>query len=632
MKSCINKRNSLYKKWKKKPSPEIHQQYKDCRSRCQRLLRKSHVNYTESIFSSKDCTNSKFWSYIKHKRKESCNVAPLRENGVLISDAIGKANILNRQYCSVFNKDNRGCEPSKGESDIPDMPPIKVTESGVLKLLQSLNPNKAAGPDKISPMVLKKLSNVLSRPLAVLFQKSIDSGEVPRQWKNANVTPLFKKGDKNKPANYRPVSLTAVCCKLCEHLIAKAIMNHLDQNNILSDLQHGFRSKRSCETQLLMFIDELLCEMSEGRQVDAVVMDFSKAFDVVPHGSLLVKMAFYGIRGSTLSWVDSFLSGRTQRVFVDGEPSNSAAVTSGVPQGSVLGPFLFLMYINDMPETISSQSRLFADDTIVYRSIKSQDDCIQLQKDLESLEKWESKWGMSFNPSKCETIHISRKKTPVITPYMLKQEPLARTKTANYLGITIAEDLSWNQHVAKTAAKGNKMLGFVKRNVKTAVQTTKEYAYKSLVRPTLEYASTVWSPGKKLLSSAIEKVQRRAARYVTNRYQRTDSVSSIVDDLKWDLLEERRKKSRVIMLQKIRTGLVAIPPTKLTPATRQTRGHNLKFLQIPTRTNYHKCSFYPNAIKLWNSLPSKLVQMDNIDEFKDAIGSVHLTALELRYD
>ena len=184
-------------------------------------------------------------------------------------------------------------------------------------------------------------------------------------------------------------------------------------------------------------------------------------------GSLLVKMSFYGIRGNTLSWVDSFLIGHTQRVFVDGEASDSAALTSGVRQGSVLGPFLFLMHIDDMPETISSQSRLFADDTIVYRSIRNQDDCVQLQKDLESLEKWESKWGMSFNPLKCETIHVIQKKSPIITPYILKNEPLARTKTASYLGITIAEDLSRNRHIAKTAAKGNQMLAFVRSNIRT---------------------------------------------------------------------------------------------------------------------------------------------------------------------
>ena len=167
---------------------------------CQRLIRRSHVTYTGSNFSSKDYTNSKFWNYRKHKKKDYCNVAPLRENGVhIFSDATGKANILNRQYRSVFNKNSRGCIPSEGSSTLPDMPPIKVTEDRVLKMLQSLNPYKAAGPDQISPMVLRKLASVLSRPLAILFQQSIDSGEVPQQREKVHVTPIFKKGCKNKP-------------------------------------------------------------------------------------------------------------------------------------------------------------------------------------------------------------------------------------------------------------------------------------------------------------------------------------------------------------------------------------------------------------------------------------------------
>ena len=623
LKTLLHMRNRKYKKSRNSKSPTAEIAYKKLKSKCQKLLRKCHNNYRESIFDTENA-GSKFWSYVKQKRTDSCSVAPLRENGVLVSDSAGKANILNKQYCSVFNPDNRGSEPSKGDSSTPNMPKIEVTDDGVKKLLQSLSLNKAAGPDQISPMVLKNLADVLSKHLSIIFQQSIDTGTVPSQWKTALVTPIFKKGDKHKPANYRPVSLTAVCSKLCEHIIAKSVLNHLDHHNLLSDCQHGFRRNRSCESQLVLFIDELTCAMTEGKQVDAIIMDFSKAFDVVPHGSLLVKLAYYGIRGSTLGWIDSFLNGRTQRVIVDGVQSQLAPVTSGVPQGSVLGPILFLTYINDMPECITSQARLFADDTIVYRTIEDNKDCETLQSDLQSLEAWEAKWGMCFNPSKCETIHITRKKHPLVTPYILKAEELRSTKNSSYLGVSIAPDLSWNNQVAKVAAKGNRALGFIKRNIKSSSREIKTKAYNSLVRPTLEYASSVWAPGYTTLSDTIEKVQRRAARFVCNKHSRQESVTAMLAELGWDTLEERRNKSRVTMLFKIIHAQVAIPSAKLIPTTKSTRGNPMKFRKISTRTNYHKFSFFPTAITLWNSLTPHISQITDLDDFKSEVSAMRL--------
>ena len=457
IKTTIHQKIRAYRSWKKDQTEISHSKFKILRTKCRKLLRKAHSEYTEAIFSEEH-SNPKFWSYIKQKRKDSCSIAPLRRDGVLVSDAVGKANILNNQYCSVFNPDNRDRAPSKGPSLTPDMPEITVTQDGVEKLLKNLKPNKAAGPDRISPCVLKELADVLSKPLAQMYQTAFNTGAVPKQWTTALVTPIFKKGDKSKASNYRPVSLTAVCCKLCEHLVAKAILNHLDSHSLLSDLQHGFRRKRSCESQLTIFIDELTRGVVNGAQIDAVVMDFSKAFDVVPHGSLLVKLQHYGIRGNTLHWINSFLSNRTQRVVVDGEMSDLAPVTSGVPQGSVLGPILFLVFINDMPECITSTSRLFADDTIVYREVRCDEDRLALQADLKALEEWEDKWGMSFNPSKCSVIHITKKKSIAQNDYLLKDQILETSTSANYLGITIASDLSWKEQIQKVASKGNRLL------------------------------------------------------------------------------------------------------------------------------------------------------------------------------
>ena len=226
------------------------------------------------------------------------------------------------------------------------MPDIQITTPGVEKLLSSLKPHKAAGPDNIKPLVLKELAEVTAPILQHIFQRSLDTGVVPQDWRDANITPIFKKGSRFLASNYRPVSLTCICSKLMEHIIVSHVMQHLESTGSLSDRQHGFRSKRSCETQLVDFVQQLTKHIDQGGQVDAVIMDFSKAFDKVSHIRLLHKLDKMGIRGKPLNWVKQFLTDRRQRVVVDGETSDTVPVTSGVPQGSVRSwsYFIFSLY------------------------------------------------------------------------------------------------------------------------------------------------------------------------------------------------------------------------------------------------------------------------------------------------
>ena len=224
-----------------------------------------------------------------------------------------------------------------------------------------------------------------------------------------------------------------------------------------------------------------------------------QAFDVVPHARLLYKLEFYGIKGATLRWISSFLHERTQRVVVDDQTSDEAPVTSGVPQGSVLGPILFLVYINDMPEYIKSSCRLFADDSIIYRVIQGLRDCATLQDDLDRLHQWELDWGMLFNPSKCNIMNVSKSPNCKPNKYSLKGVVLETIPNAPYLGVNISSNLSWRHHIKKCSAKANRTLGFVRRNRRGATHTAKAQAYISLVRPQLEYCSTIWSPHQQKL-------------------------------------------------------------------------------------------------------------------------------------
>ncbi|KAK3086450.1 hypothetical protein FSP39_018586 [Pinctada imbricata] len=356
--------------------------------------------------------------------------------------------------------------------------------------------------------------------------------------------------------------------------------------------EHGFREKRSCETQLVMLVDELAKNIQQNRQTDLVLLDFSKAFDRVSHEKLILKLHQYGVRGQILGWIRAFLSNRSQQVVVDGIKSYSIPVTSRVPQGSVLGPILFLAYINDLPENVTSQVRLFADDTVVYLTIQSDYDAQVLQHNLRKLEAWEALWDMNFNPSKCQVIHVSTSRYPIKSVYTLHGQVLETTSSARYLGVDVSNDLTWKTHIDRISASANKTLGFLKRNIRVNHQQLKSTAYKALVRPQLEYASCVWDPHHKNQIHQIEMVPRRAARWVTRDYSPTSSVTSMLDHLGWRTLEQRRSDARLILFHKIINAAVAIPNSQLIPPARPTRyTHNLSFRQIATNKNVYKYSF-----------------------------------------
>ena len=355
-----------------------------------------------------------------------------------------------------------------------------------------------------------------------------------------------------------------------------------------------------------------------------IILDFSKAFDRVPHERLMVKLGHYGIRGATQRWIRAFLTNRTQQVLVEGATSDSIPVVSGVPQGTVLGPLLFLLFINDLPDCVQSKTRLFADDCILYRRIKSQQDCDLLQDDLNQLAVWEKKWGMAFHPDKCSTIRISRSRKPFTRNYSLKGHVLTTEDSTRYLGVELQSNMAWNKHMDQTIKKGNSMLGFLRRNLKVSNESTKTAAYSSLIRPILEYCCTVWSPHTQEYINKLEMVQRRAARYVTNRYHNTSSVTSMLDHLEWESLEARRTKCQLTMMFKIIHDLVDIPQEEyLTPASKRTRTrHSHKFRQIPASSDYYLNSFFPKTVRLWNSLPATVADAPSLVLFKRELSTL----------
>jgi protein tyrosine phosphatase (PTP) superfamily phosphohydrolase (DUF442 family) len=291
-----------------------------------------------------------------------------------------------------------------------------------------------------------------------------------------------------------------------------------------------------------------------------IIPEFSKAFDNVPHKKLLWKLNNCGIRGNTWKWVSAFLSNRMQQVTLDGEVSGQLPVVSGVHQGSVLAPLLFLIFINDLPVAVTSKTRLFADDCILYIQIYNHDDSITLQQDMDNLAAWEKMWVCSSIQKKCISLSVTRSKTPFHTSYILKGHTLESITTAKYLGIALSKDMNWDTHINNIISKANKIIGFLRRNLPIQNTEIKTLAYKSMVRSNLEYCANVWSPHTENLKSKLEQVQRRAASYVTNRYHNTSSVSAMLNHLQLPILEHCRNLNRITMLYKITNNLIAVDP------------------------------------------------------------------------
>lgn len=391
-----------YNKAKKSGKDSDWSKYRNMKKSMRNQLKSARDTYISDYLGDAIKENPKrFWLFIKQLNQDDPGVADLEVNNEIIHEAQRKSEILNNYFSSVYTDGNINEIPDVGENPTPGINPLIITVQGVLKQLDSLKPNKAGGPDEIPAWFLKEYSIEIAPVLTNIFRSSIESGIVPNKWKKANVCAILKKGKNSDPSNYRPISLTCISSKLVEHIIHSHMMKHFENYRVLNDSQHGFRAKRSTETQLILTIHDIASSIQQNQSIHAIVLDFTKAFDKVTHQRLLKKMEYYGIRGPLLNWFTSFLFERQQTVICEGRSSTSASVSSGVPQGTVLAPLLFLLYINDLPDSINSTVRLFADDALLYGVISNDADGEQIQNDLIRLEQWQTIWQMNFNPAKC---------------------------------------------------------------------------------------------------------------------------------------------------------------------------------------------------------------------------------------
>ena len=347
--------------------------------------------------------------------------------------------------------------------------------------------------------------------MEIIYKKSLVEGEIPDEWREANVTPLFKKGSKLMASNYRPVSLTSICCKVMEGIMRDKMTDHLTQHKLISPSQHGFVHKKSCVSNLLECQDVVSCLLKDGKSVDVLYTDFEKAFDKVSHRKLIVKLEGYGFRGKIINWVRSFLSNRRQRVVMGEAESEWRDILSGVPQGSVLGPLLFVIYINDLPDGVKNIFKMYADDSKVIAESGQ-----GLQEDIGRIKEWCNKWSMKLNSQKCKIMYFG-KGNPGRTYYIDGEGErviLEGTEEEKDLGVIISNNGKNNRQAEKAISKANSQLGRMRRTFKFFNIKLFKIIYPTFIRPHLEFASPVWNSISKGNIKKLENIQRRATKMV----------------------------------------------------------------------------------------------------------------------
>ena len=466
----IRKKRRLWETYRRSKDYEEYQAYQKVQKEARMLVRRAKRNFEKKLAKEAKRKPKLFYSYLKSRTSNKQSVGPLKTGEKMVSDNTGMADILNNFFTSVFTVENPNI-PEPTNLNVPELlTDVNFPSCGIKEKLLALKPGSAHGPDKVSCRTLKEVADILCLPLSIVFRRSMDEGVVPEDWRKANITPIFKGGSKMVPGNYRPVSLTCVICKVMESIIKEDMVHHLTTHSLIRLSQHGFMKSKSCQTNLLEYLDTLTRLVDEGHDVDVIYLDFAKAFDKVPHCRLLCKLEAHGISGKVSLWIGSWLTGRQQRVVLNGEASSWMPVTSGVPQGSVLGPICFIIFINDLDEVLQLVDGFvykFADDTKYARVIRDEADRITMQKDIDRLMEWAELWQMDFNAKKCKIMHVGSS-NPSYSYTMGGYAPggtiLTDVSEEKDIGVMIHNSLKPSVQCARAVKKANQVLGQMSRS------------------------------------------------------------------------------------------------------------------------------------------------------------------------
>lgn len=540
-----------------------------------------------------------FFSYTKSLRKTNSIPNRVHFRSEFAEDRDSVCNLFAKYFASVFTYDTY--EDFVVYQLVPDLNIDDITAEEVKVILGKLDQFKVSSPDGIPSIFYKQLSLSISSPLSILFNKSIREGLFPSAWKTSNVTPVYKSGKKSDACNYRPINILAAASKIFERIIFNKVYQHVRE--FITSAQHGFVSGKSTLTNLLEFATKITDSILDGGQLDVIFTDFSKAFDQVSHRLLLLKLQKLGIKSNILQWFRSYLSERTQCVVIGGCKSNRFTPTSGVPQGSILGPLLFLLFINDLPDIFSSSSSLFADDNKIFRKIDCAADGFCLQSDIASFSAWCDNNKLNLNPKKCSALSITRKPNPIDYQYSIKDMPIEKEIKKKDLGVTFDSKESFSHHISEITKKSYQLIGFIFRTTQHFNRPASLIKlYNTYVRSRLEYCSSIWNPHYDKYKDQIEKVQRKFTRMLYYRFNwYKPAYPTRLKQLRMKSLETRRLELDEMLLYKIIHGKVD------TNLTSRILFHQPQRL---TRQNVHHL-FYLSTIPSNIQLNSPIYRLQN---------------------
>lgn len=591
----------------------------------------AQIDYESSLSSKVKSAPKLIHQYIRSKKVGAPSVGPLKSNsGRLTADCGEMAELFATKFSQVYTTHELSAPlPHQRLAPGEILTNIDISIDDVRNVISSLESDSSMGPDGIHPCLLKSCTNLIS-PLHMIFKQSLREGRLPANWKRSTIVPIFKKGSRHIPLNYRPISLTSVCCKSLEKLIAKGLYEYLESHNALSSDQFGFRRGRTVDDQLLLVYNDVTSWVDSGYVVDIVLFDFSKAFDVVCHTTLVTKLKQLGIGGRLLDWISDFLIGRSMSVSVSGISSTPRPVHSGVPQGSVLGPLLFLIYVNYIPSYIKTKCKFFADDLKLYMKIRHDNslpqaqDLSAVQRDIDSVHRVASSWGLNFNPAKCALLRCHRGTVDWLAAgalqyYHLENSDLNLTESHKDLGILIDNSLKFHAHIKTTVGK---TAGLATNLLRTTHCRSAEFMmtiFKTHIRPVLEFGSPVWNTGYIGDLKLLESVQRRWTKHIDGLSDQ--SYADRLKTLNLYSVQGRLLRADLIKCWKIFNNASSISPQDLfcANALSITRGHRHKIAKPHTSTECRRRFFSVRVIDHWNTLPDSVVSASSVNAFKQGL-------------
>ncbi len=613
------KKERAWKKMRKQWNEINREEYRTARNDYVKIRREEERNFERDLVGKCKEEPKLFYRYVNGKIKHRDTITKLKKNGEIYETTQEMAEILNKSFKSVFTRETVFAslgdeEQQKGIAN------IQVERKEIKRLLEELDTRKAMGPDEVNGWILKECREELEEPIWEIINSSLKEGKVPKEWKRANIVPLYKGGNKMEPLNYRPVSLTSIVSKLCEIVIKNRWVQYLEQENIITEKQFGFRKERSCITNLLSFYTRVIDKLQERDSwFDAVYLDLKKAFDTVPHKSLIWKLEHRGgLKGKILKWMKDYLQGREMSTVIRDNKSSWCEVTSGVPQGSVLAPIMFQVYINDMTVGLNSYINMFADDAKLMKVIKNQEDCEELQRDIDRIYEWSKRWKLEFNIKKCHVMEMGRSKRRPSWEYKMGGITIPKSKEEKDLGVIIQDTLSPEKHINGIFGSTYNLLA----NIRVAFNYLDKEMMKKIIthmiRPKLEYAAVVWSPHKKKDIRKLERIQRTATKMIPELEDL--SYEERLEEIGLPTLQERRERGDLITMFKLVNGMEKIDRDdlviKVEEGDRRTRGHMKKLKKSHCLGDIKKYSFPHRTVEIWNNLKEEVVAAKSVHMFK----------------